>query len=61
MKEKEEVVKEAEEVVKVFKEVERKVDELIIELIVLKELLECVYFFYLEVEEYKIGVVVSRD
>ncbi|CAG7886418.1 unnamed protein product [Brassica rapa] len=61
VKEKEEAVKEAEEAVKASKEVERKVDELTIELIASKESLECAHSSHLEAEEHKIGAVVSRD
>lgn len=54
-------MKKVEEAVFVFKEIEKRVEKFTIELIFIKELFEFVYVVYLEVEDYRIGVVMVRD
>lgn len=61
LREKDLVVERVEVVVKEVKEIEREMDGLSIEFIVIKELLEFVYIVYFEVEEKRFGVVMGWD
>lgn len=61
LREKDLVVERVEVVAKEVKEIEREMDGLSIEFIVIKELLELVYIVYFEAEEKRFGVVMGWD